>query len=105
MDEEYRIAYQQCWRAENNDHMTEYMKWYRAHHKPHVRVRRPFVASDEKHHRPPREPKPAKPARIKMTHIEKARRKIERNLEKIDAKRQAWRDANAAGDEKHLPLL
>jgi hypothetical protein len=89
--EETRQAYQQIWRAENNEYLKDYMKWYRERNKPNKRIRRPFVASDANHHRPPREPKPAKPARIKMTHIEKARRKIERNLEKIEAKRQEWR--------------
>ena len=92
--DEIRQAYQQIWRAENREYLNDYMKWYRELHKPHIKTRRAYVASDEKHHKMPVEPKPAKPARVKMTHIEKARRKIERNLEKIEARRQAWHDAN-----------
>jgi hypothetical protein len=76
----------------NNDNY--YIKWYRELHKPHIKTRKAYVASDEKYHKMPVEPKPASPARCKMTHIEKARRKIERNLDRIEARRQAWHEQN-----------
>ena len=94
MNSEERQAYQQIWQAENREYLNEYMKWYRFHNKPNKKPKLEYVASDEKHHKAPIEPKPAKPARRKMTHIEKARRKIERNLDRIEARRQAWHDAN-----------
>lgn len=70
----------------NND--NHYIKWYREHHKPHIKRKREYVVNDTKYHNLPAEDKPT--PRIKMTNIEKARRKIERNLAKNEAKRQAW---------------
>jgi len=78
----------------NNDNY--YIKWYQEHHKPHIKTKRVYVVNDTKHHNQPPEakPTPRRGERIKMTHIEKARRKIERNLDRIEARRQAWHEQN-----------
>jgi hypothetical protein len=70
----------------NND--NQYIKWYREHHKPHIKRKREYVVNDTKYNNLPTEDKPT--PRIKMTNIEKARRKIELNLAKNEARRQAW---------------
>jgi hypothetical protein len=76
-----------------------YIKWYREHHKPHIKTKREYVANDTKYHNLPSEDKPL---RGKMTNIEKARRKIERNLAKNDAKRQAWHERNKEVTPSHV---
>jgi len=78
----------------NND--NQYIKWYREHHKPHIKTKREYVANDIKYHNLPSEDKPPirEPLRVKMTNIEKARRKIERNLEKNKIRQQAWHEQN-----------
>lgn len=78
----------------NNDNY--YIKWYRELHKPHIKTKRKYIANDTKHHNLPPETKPPirEPLRSKMTNIEKARRKIERNLDRIEARRQAWHEQN-----------
>jgi|TARA_R110000868_G_scaffold38121_1_gene133872 ribosome-associated translation inhibitor RaiA len=75
----------------NND--NHYIKWYQEHHKPHIKTKREYVANDIKHHKLP-VITPRKEERIKMTSIEKVQRKIERNLEKIKIRQQAWHEQN-----------
>jgi len=75
----------------NND--NQYIKWYRELHKPHIKTKRVYVVNDTKHHKIPPEAKPT-PLRSKMTNMEKARRKIERNLEKIKIRQQQWHEQN-----------
>ena len=80
----------------NND--NQYIKWYRELHKPHIKTKRVYVANDTKHHNQPPEtkstPRRGEPLLVKMTNIEKARRKIERNLEKIKIRQQQWHEQN-----------
>lgn len=103
--EEYQRIYQQCWRAANK----EYIQWYRKEYPP-VRVKRAYVAKDKKHYKAtpkPKEPKEAKP-RVKMSNIERIRRKIDLELEKIEARRAEWRAANQQSniqvEERHLEV-
>ena len=113
---DYNKLYVVWWRAENKSRPKNYTRmhklyealtpeekiripfnaWYAAHieEMSPTKINRQFVAKDKKHNAEPKPPKPPKPPRHKMTDIEKKRRKIELELERIDARRKAWRDAN-----------
>lgn len=107
--EEYQRIYQQCWREANKDYIKDYMKWYNEQN-PRPKPKKQYVVKDKKHYKAPpkpKEPKEAKP-RVKMSNIERIRRKIDLELEKIEARRAEWRAANQQSniqvEERHLEV-
>jgi D-alanyl-D-alanine dipeptidase len=93
--QEYQRIYQQCWRAANKD----YIEWYREQN-PRPKAKKQYVAKDAKHHnrgsKTPLNPQPRKERakRAKLSNIERIRRKIDLELEKIEARRAEWRALN-----------
>lgn len=93
---EYQRIYQQCWRAANKD----YIEWYKQQN-PRPKAKKQYVAKDAKHHKArgsktPLNPQP-RAKRVKLSSIERIRRKIDLELEKIEARRAEWRAANDLG--------
>ena len=79
-----------------------WMTWYNNHSQEHNKERskardkkRGYIAIDSKH-RTRDEPQtdPCIKVKVKLTSIEKARRRIELDLAKTAAKQVAWREAN-----------
>lgn len=103
---EYQRIYQQCWRAANKD----YIEWYKEQN-PRPKAKRQYVAKDAKYYKAPSKPKEAKPRKervksVKLSSIERIRRKIDLELEKIEARRAEWRALNLQNstpvEELHL---
>lgn len=102
---EYQRIYQQCWRAANKD----YIEWYKEQN-PRPKPKRQYVAKDAKHHKAPSKPKEPKPRkerakRVKLSNIERIRRKIDLELEKIEARRAEWRALNQQNSTQDQPAL
>jgi len=81
---------------------------YHQEHGPPKLKKRAYVAKDKKHHKAERsdapiveapvsesQSTPPKKPRKKKTALEARRRKIELDLEKVEARRAAWREANS----------
>lgn len=105
---EYQRIYQQCWRAANKD----YIEWYKEQN-PRPKAKKQYVAKDAKYYKArgsktPLNPPPSKERakRAKLSNIERIRRKIDLELEKIEARRAEWRALNLQNstpvEELHL---
>ncbi len=103
--EEYQRIYQQCWRAANKD----YIEWYKEQN-PRPKAKKQYVAKDAKYYKVPSKPKEAKPRkervkRIPLSSIERIRRRIDLELEKIEARRAEWRALNQQNNIPDQPIL
>jgi hypothetical protein len=103
--EEYQRIYQQCWRAANKD----YIEWYKEQN-PRPKPKKTYVAKDVKYYKAPSKPKEAKPRkervkRAPLSNIERIRRRIDLELEKIEARRAEWRALNQQNNIPDQPVL
>jgi hypothetical protein len=103
--EEYQRIYQQCWRAANKD----YIEWYKEQN-PRPKPKKAYVAKDAKYYKVPSKPKEAKPRkertkRVPLSSIERIRRRIDLELEKIEARRSEWRALNQQNNIQDPPAL
>lgn len=103
---EYQRIYQQCWRAANKD----YIEWYKEQN-PRPKAKRQYVAKDAKYYKArgsktPLNPPPSKERakRAKLSNIERIRRKIDLELEKIEARRAEWRALNQQNNIQDQPV-
>lgn len=105
--EEYQRIYQQCWRAANKD----YIEWYKQQN-PRPKAKKQYVAKDVKYYNrgsktplnPQPKPRKERAKRAKLSSIERIRRKIDLELEKIEARRAEWRALNQQSNIQDQPI-
>jgi hypothetical protein len=100
---EYQRIYQQCWRAANKDYIKEYIEWYKEQN-PRPKSKKQYVAKDVKYYKAPSnrgsktplnpQPRKERVKSVKLSNIERIRRRIDLELEKIEARRSEWRALN-----------